>query len=77
MKYIKGILLGAIASIVASIAYLIISLIVVEHNTPKGVELGFDLRTMFVTPRSWTIGFWLTTVAAFALGFWRKARPST
>jgi hypothetical protein len=77
MKYLQGILFGAVVSVVAGIVYVIITLIIVFQRTPRGVEVGFDLRSIFSRPSLWTIAFWLTVVAGFALGFWsafRRAR---
>ena len=77
MKYIKGIIFGAVASVVASILYIVVTIIIAVHNAPQGVEIGFDLRSMFVAPSLWAIVFWLTAAAAFALGFWLVVRRAS
>jgi hypothetical protein len=77
MKYIKCIVFGAVAFVVTGILYLITTIIILVHDTPKNTEIGFDVRyiqSAFFTPSLWMIGFWLAVVAAFALAFWSILR---
>ena len=74
MTYIKSTLVG-LFTFIATIGYAVIFPIVFlrMYPPPPGVaHVGFDLRVFFNNPL-----YWLTAIAAFALGFYwefRRAR---
>jgi hypothetical protein len=72
MAYIKSILVGVVMFIIATIAYVPITIAVYlrRHPLPPGpVEVGFDLRSLINNPL-----YWVIAIAAFALGFYWQFR---
>jgi len=71
MTYIKSGLAGIFAVFVATIGYVMVSMVILlrKYVPPSGAEVGFDLRSLIGTP-----SYWLVALAAFALGFYLEFR---
>jgi hypothetical protein len=67
MMYVKGILIGVAASVIASVFYIVISVAIMlrRYSPPPGAEAGFDVRAFF-----YSSSFWLIALLAFVLGIW-------
>lgn len=69
MHYVKSILVGVLAVLVASIVSLIIFAIVINRNSPPGYSVGIDPTGLVKAPY-----FWILVLLAFAIGFYWQFR---
>jgi hypothetical protein len=71
MAYIKSGLVGIFAMFIATIGYVMISMVMMlrKYAPRSGTEVGFDLRSLIATP-----SYWLVALAAFGLGFYLQFR---
>jgi hypothetical protein len=71
MTYIKSGLVGVLAMSIATIGYVLVSMVIMlrKYPLPPGAEVGFNLRTLIGMP-----SYWLIALAAFGLGFYLQFR---
>jgi predicted lysophospholipase L1 biosynthesis ABC-type transport system permease subunit len=71
MAYIKSTLVGSIALFIATIVYVACAAYLALRNftPPPGTEVALALGPILLRP-----SFWITAVAAFALGFYWEFR---
>ena len=71
MAYLKSGLAGIFAMIIATIGYVMVSMVMMlrKYVPPPGAHVGFDLRSLIATP-----SYWLVALAAFGLGLYLEFR---
>ena len=73
MTYIKSGLAGIFATFIATIGYVLVSMVIMfrKSTLPPGAEVGFNLRSLIGMP-----SYWLVALAAFGLGFYLQFRKA-
>jgi hypothetical protein len=73
MIYVKSVLVGLTAALIASVlclcVYFMLVVFVVAPKVPTGQSVGIDIRSVFGGPI-----FWLIALLAFAIGWYWEFR---
>jgi hypothetical protein len=73
MTYLKSGLAGIFAMLIATIGYVLVSMVIIlrKYALPPGAEVAFNLRSLIGMP-----SYWLVALAAFGVGFYLQFRKA-